>query len=108
MLDFEHLLGLYYGDQDFLELFEACLKHPKGYFLIQGAYLFKRSQLCVLKCGTRDLILREIPEVSLVGHFGRVRLTLWRRSTTIGPICSSTFKTSTEGVPLVKWLKSIP
>ena len=29
MLGFGHLQGLYRDDQDFGELFEACLKHPK-------------------------------------------------------------------------------
>jgi len=70
VLDFEHLQGLYHGDQDFGELFEAYLKHPEGDFLIQGGYLFKRSRLCVLKCETKEPILMEIPEVSLAGHFG--------------------------------------
>jgi len=68
VLGFEHLPRLYYDDQDFGVLFEACLKHSKGDFHIQDRYLFKGGRLCVPKCGTRELILREIHGGSLAGH----------------------------------------
>jgi len=69
VLRFEHLRGLYHDDQVFGELFEACLKHPKGDFHVQDGYLFKDGRLCVPKCGTRELVLREIHGGSMVGYF---------------------------------------
>ena len=38
---FEHLKGLYASDEDFGELYDACLKNPKDEFLIYDEYLFK-------------------------------------------------------------------
>ena len=69
VLGFEHLQGLYQEDQDFGGLFEACLEHPQGDFHIQDGYLFKGGRLCVPKCGTTELILREIYVGPLAGHF---------------------------------------
>ena len=33
-------------------------------------YLFKEKILCVPKCSTRDLLVRETPKGGLMGHFG--------------------------------------
>ena len=38
--------------------------------MLQGGCPSKRTRLCVLKCGTRKLILREVDRGSMVGHFG--------------------------------------
>jgi len=70
VLGFEHLRGLYQNDQDFRGLFKACLKHPKGDFHVQDGYLFKGSRLCVPRCGTRELVLREVHGGSMADHFG--------------------------------------
>lgn len=58
MLGFEHLKSLYKGDSEFGELIDACQAWAKGDFMLQGGYLFKGTRICVLKCGTRELILR--------------------------------------------------
>ena len=58
ILGFEHLKSLYAED-----LYAACLKHPKGDFLIQEGYLFKGVRLCIPKCSTRELLIRR--ELSL-------------------------------------------
>jgi len=70
VLGFEHLRELYRDDQDFEDLFEACLKHPKGDFHVQDGYLFMGGRLCAPKCGTRELILREIHKGSMARHYG--------------------------------------
>jgi len=38
--------------------------------LIQDGFLFRGPQLCIPKCGTRELLIREVPGGSLAGHFG--------------------------------------
>jgi len=38
--------------------------------MLQGGYLVKGTRLCVPKCGTCELILREVHGGSIVGHFG--------------------------------------
>ena len=70
MLGFEHLKGLYEEDEDFGVLFKEYQKHPKGDFLVQDGYLFKGTRLCVPKCGTRELLVREVHGGSLASHYG--------------------------------------
>jgi len=70
MLGFEHLKALYKEDPDFGKLYEACQSHLKGHFMIEGVHLFKGTQLCVPKCGTHELLLREVHGGSLADHFG--------------------------------------
>jgi len=55
--------------KDYGELYSACLKNHKENFLIQDRYLFKGTRLCVPRCGTRELLVREVHGVLLVGHF---------------------------------------
>ena len=70
VLGFEPLKSLYKDDEDFKELYESCQSHPKGDFSIQEGYLFKGNRLCMPRCGTRELILREVHRGSLACHFG--------------------------------------
>ena len=70
MLGFKHLKSLYKDEQDFKELYESYQSFPKGDFSIQEGYLFKGNRLWVLRCGTHELILREVHGASLTGHFG--------------------------------------
>ena len=65
VLGFEHLKSLYVEDEDLGDLYSACLKHPKGDFLIQEGYLFKGVRLCIPKCSTRELLIREVHGGSL-------------------------------------------
>jgi len=73
---FEHLKALYENDQDFGVIYEECRRHPKGDFLIQEGYLFKDTRLCIPKCGTRELHVREVHEGSLAGHYGENKTSL--------------------------------
>jgi len=70
VLGFEHLKSLHKDDVDFRELFESCQAHPKGEFTLQEGYLFKDNRLCVPRCSTRELILREVHGGSLANYFG--------------------------------------
>jgi len=69
ILGFEHLKSLYEDDEDFGELYKECKRHPKGDFLIQDGFLFKGPRLCIPKCGTRKLLIREVHDESLADHF---------------------------------------
>jgi len=68
VLGFEHLNSIYTSDEDFGDLYLACLKCLRDY-LIQDGYLFRGTRLCIPKCGTRELLIREVHRGSLAGHF---------------------------------------
>jgi len=87
VLGFEHLKALDKGDLDFGELYEVCQNHPKGDFMVQDGYLFEGTRLCVPKCGTRELLLREVHGGSLAGHLERTRRSPWPGNISIGLIC---------------------
>jgi len=70
ILEFQHLKSLSTSDENFGELYLACLNHPKDYYLIHNWYLFKATRLCIPKCGTRELLIREICGGSSADHFG--------------------------------------
>jgi len=76
VLGFEHLKALYDQDEDFGRIFEECRKHPKEDYLIQEGYLFKGARLCVPRCGTRELLVREVHSGSLAGHYGENKTSL--------------------------------
>ena len=79
ILGFEHLKRLYAEDEDLGEVYSVCLKHPKGDFLIQDGFLFKGIRLCIPKCSTHELLIREVHGGSLAGHFGESKtLTMLR------------------------------
>jgi len=79
VLGFEHLKALYAEDEDFGQLFAKCLKHPKGDFLTQEGFLFKVTRLCVPRCSTRELLIREVHKGSLVGHYGENKTLIMLR-----------------------------
>jgi len=76
VVSFEHLKALYEQDEDFGEIYEECRKHPKGDFLIRDGYLFKDARLCIPKCRTRELLVREVHGRSLAGHYGENKTSL--------------------------------
>ena len=59
---------MYADDEDFGDLFCACQKRPEGDFLVQEGFLFKGTCLCIPKCSTHELLIREVHRGSLVGH----------------------------------------
>jgi len=70
VFDFEHLKCLYADDNDLVKLYSVCPKHPKGDFLSQEGFLLKGTCLCVSKCSTHELLIKEVYEGSFAGHYG--------------------------------------
>jgi len=60
VLGFKHLKALYEKDKYFRVIYKECCRHPKWDFLIQEGYLFKDTRLYIPKCGTRELLVREV------------------------------------------------
>jgi len=85
ILKFEHLKSLYGTNEDFGELYSVCLKNPKGEFLVQNEYLFKGTRLCVPRCGTCELVIREVHGGSLAGHYGENKTLAMLREHYFGP-----------------------
>jgi len=69
VLCFEHLKSLYADDEDLAKLYFERQKHPKGDLFVQEGFLFKGTWLCIPKCSTRELMIREVHGGSLAGHF---------------------------------------
>lgn len=79
ILGFQHPKSLYPTDIDFREIYSDCLKHTKGDFLIQEGYSFKGTRLCIPKCDTCELLIREIQGGSLIGHYGENKTLIMLR-----------------------------
>jgi len=73
VLGVEHLQLQYSEDKDFGELYGAFQKHSKDDYLIQESFLFEGTCLCVPKCSTRELLIREVHSGSLAGHYGETK-----------------------------------
>lgn len=69
ILGFENLKEVYSTDQDFSDLYHTCLQGPKGLFQIQEGFLFKGSRLCIPNTPLRQVLVREVHEGPLSGHF---------------------------------------
>jgi len=70
---------LYVEDEDFGELYVDCSKHHKGDFFIQVGFLFKDTRLCIPRCSTRELLIREVHGGSLASNYGENKtLTMLR------------------------------
>ncbi|KAJ9536534.1 hypothetical protein OSB04_un000286 [Centaurea solstitialis] len=69
-LGFESLKEMYENDSDFSSLFAACEHGSFDKFYKHEGYLFKENKLCIPKCSTRDLLVREAHGGGLMGHFG--------------------------------------
>ena len=66
---FEQLKSRYAQDEDLRELYSNYQRHLKGDFLVQEAHLFKDTHLCIPKCGTHELLIREIHGDSLARNY---------------------------------------
>ena len=70
VLGFEIVKEMYADDEDFKEIYAKCASHPHDLFHIQDGFLFKGPQLCIPKCGFRELLIQELHGGALAGHFG--------------------------------------
>jgi len=85
ILGFEHLKTLFPTNEDFGELYSVCQKHPKGDFLLQNECLLKGTHLCIPRCGTHELLIKEVHGGSLVGHCGENKMVVMLREHYIWP-----------------------
>jgi len=69
VLGFEIIKGMYANDEDLKELYTKSSSHLHGPFHIQKGFLFKGTQLCIPKCGFRELLIRELHGGALARHF---------------------------------------
>ncbi|KAF5796999.1 hypothetical protein HanXRQr2_Chr08g0358431 [Helianthus annuus] len=70
IVGFELFKEYYEGDNDFGELFSKCINHVVDDFHLHKGFLFKSNRLCVPCHSIREVIIREVHEGGLAGHFG--------------------------------------
>ena len=70
ILGFDNICELYSQDPFFAPIYSNCLNKSRGGFYVSNGYLFKEARLCV-PCGShRKLLIIEMHEGGLMGHFG--------------------------------------
>lgn len=70
VIGFERIKPLYIEDPDFKDIFTECQQGPKGQFHVAQGFLFKANRLCIPKTPLRLLLVKEVHEGALGGHFG--------------------------------------
>ena len=70
ILGFELIKEYYEQDPDFREAFVMCQNESFGHYNIVDGFLFKANKLCIPKCATRELPIREVHGGGVAGHFG--------------------------------------
>jgi len=56
-------------------LYESCKQRPKRDYLLEDGYLLKGTRLCVLRCGTKELLIREVYKGALASHYEENKIT---------------------------------
>jgi integrase-like protein/reverse transcriptase-like protein len=70
IIGFEMIKQHYEHCGDFAELYKSCEQGPQGLFCIQEGFLFKGNRLCIPKLPLRTILVKEVHEGGLAGHFG--------------------------------------
>ncbi|XP_068312511.1 transposon Ty3-I Gag-Pol polyprotein [Pyrus communis] len=70
VIGFEMLKEQYVEDPDFGKIWSDCQSGKASEFLLQDGYLFHGNRLCIPQCSLRDVIISELHEGGLAGHFG--------------------------------------
>ena len=70
VIGFEMIKPLYMEDPDFKDIFTECQQGPKGKFHVAQGFLFKANRLCIPKTPLRLMLVKEVHEGALGGHFG--------------------------------------
>ena len=69
-MGFEFIKDQYSVCPDFSELYQTCRDKPQGLFSIHQGFLFKGNKLCIPKLPLRSVLVKEVHEGSIAGHFG--------------------------------------
>jgi len=67
---FDNIVELYSQDAEFSTIYQDCLKKSQGGFYVNEGYLFKEGKVCILQSSYRKLLIKEMYEGELIGHFG--------------------------------------
>ncbi|XP_057543336.1 uncharacterized protein LOC130821562 [Amaranthus tricolor] len=70
ILGFEFIKDQYSACSDFSEIYQSCKDRPQGLFSIHQGFLFKGNRLCIPKLPLRSVLVKEVHEGSIAGHFG--------------------------------------
>ena len=70
ILGFEFIKEQYSACPDFAEIYQSCKDKPQGLFSIYQGFLFKGNKLCIPKLPLRFVLVKEVHEGSIAGHFG--------------------------------------
>ncbi|KAD4982013.1 hypothetical protein E3N88_18684 [Mikania micrantha] len=70
ILGFDLLKQGYVEDPNFGTIFDHCQYHPTKDFRLVDGYLFKSSRLCIAQQSVNVVLIREVHEGGLSGHFG--------------------------------------
>jgi len=93
VLGFECVKGMYAQDEDFKEILEKCSQHAYGLFHLEDGFLFKRTRLCIPRCGFRELLIQELHGEPWPGTLVWKRLVLCSKIPIIGRTCPRTWCT---------------
>nr|KYP50633.1 Transposon Ty3-I Gag-Pol polyprotein [Cajanus cajan] len=70
LVRFDDIKELYEKDLDFANFYSVCIQKPyQGYYISEG-FLFNKNKLCIPQGSIRKLLVKEIHEGGLIGHFG--------------------------------------
>ncbi|XP_052724926.1 uncharacterized protein LOC128194132 [Vigna angularis] len=70
ILGFNNIIELYAQDIEFPKIYEECIHKAQGGFYVREGYLFKEGKICIPQGSHRKLLVKEIHEGGLMGHFG--------------------------------------
>lgn len=76
VLGFDCLAELYEDDEDFKDMGKCFRREPCGDFLIQDGFLFKGVLLYLPRTSLHELVIRELHDGDLGGHFGHDKMVV--------------------------------
>jgi len=70
ILIFDNICELYIHDPFFANIYDSCLNKSEGGFYLSNGYIFKEGGLCIPPGSHKKLLIKEMDEGGLMGHFG--------------------------------------
>ena len=93
ILGFDNICELYIHDPFFATIYHDCLTKSQGGFYLSNGYLFREDHLCIPLGSHRKLLIKEMHEGGLMGHFGVAKLWPCLKRNSFGPISKGKYKT---------------